>query len=120
MKFFFRNKLHQHLRNCTIKSTKKVFIEAKDEIIISITYYDSLKIIYLKAPSNEAQNLEFRSWHYVIIKTSIVVVQDNDIVLEEKNSVNFNIISNFKCIMLIIDYEFLLAQFFDAIIKHTS
>jgi len=90
-----------------------------DKIIISIAYYGILKIVYLEMSFDETQDLDFRSWHYVTIKASIVVVQDDNIVLDNEKD-NNDIISNFECTMSIIDCEFLHKQSIIAIIKHIA
>ena len=60
---------------------------------------------------NCSEELKFRSWHYVTVDESIIAVQKNDIVIEDEDEVKSKkIISDFECIMSIIDRKFLFIQ----------
>ena len=71
------------------------------------------KILHSDASQKLTQELEFKFWHYIIIKSSIQALS----FLREHSSYENDLISNTRCTMFIIDKSFLIERVLDAEIK---
>ena len=82
-------------------------------------YHENFEIIIFNVFLKQFEGLRFRFWRYAIIKEFVVVIQKDDNVKFNKFTKN-DIISNFDCIMSVIDRKFLASQISNAIIKRIA
>lgn len=130
-----RNKLHYYICLCKIK---RFIIEAHysnietlyNKIITFIIYYNKLDVFYFDIFLKYLSRLDFKSWHYTIIKNFIKFINKNNIkivdtttkaiIIKKSNIEINNLISNLECTILIIDCVFLINKILKHIIKHIS
>jgi len=125
-KFSSRNKLHKHLHSCKIRSL--VSPKAENDAIVIDLHFNNAKIVYSTTASKESYRLEFRSWHYAIVKDSIRSIQDNDTIDISKITTNYisksedvdNITPDFGCTMSVIDRKFLFNKTSYYVIKNST